>query len=372
MGRYCPKFGSGGYAQRQFVEVAAETATGKSSLSENFTREAERKGQFVTFLISEEPAFHRWERLGIHPSHHLILPTYEDATDGKDKKRMAAEPRMADALEAIKSPNCAGLVVDSAKAMVGLMQLFEKGKEKQGKKEFGSRLVAPRANFFEEFFNQIKEANNVAVIMILNHLYSSIGMDFRTDKEARKQTPGGNRLHFESYTRIAIKSRRLLHPKHHLIDKYKPQYGMHQYFDVYKNRWSPTWGSRQCEAKFYFKRDPYLLSPSEYDNEETAFKYGVYLGIIEAKKSEKLKVVGYNIDGKWFKGREEALLHLIKNYDLAYDIYLQLMKRHEEIFAPSDDDVKKTRASMSRKVTDTGRIDVEDTDDDEEEEEDDD
>lgn len=167
MGRYCPKFGNGGYAQRQFVEVAAETATGKSSLSENFTREAERKGQFVTFLISEEPAFHRWERLGIHPSHHLILPTYEDATDGKDKKRMAAEPRMADALEAIKSPNCAGLVVDSAKAMVGLMQLFEKGKEKQGKKEFGSRLVAPRANFFEEFFNQIKEANNVAVIMVL-------------------------------------------------------------------------------------------------------------------------------------------------------------------------------------------------------------
>jgi RecA/RadA recombinase len=365
LARIDPVIGNGGFAQRQFIEVSGDTSVGKSNLSDNFMVQCEKAGKFVVLVATEEPAYPRMLRTGVHLENHLILPTYE-AVD-EEEKYMLAEQRLMQAVETSKSSNCGGIIIQTVKGLVGSAQVYSKGKSSKGAKPFNESEMATRAILLEKYFNRIKKANKEAVIIFENHLYAKIGTDYVKDSGARLSTPGGNRLHCESFVRICMKSVRLRHKAHHLIDGFKPQYGLHQFFDVFKNRWSPVSGSRCCDAKFYFNRNPYLVSSAEFDNEETVFKYGVDLGIIDFKKL-KNGHIWYKIEGdkEAKKGREAMLTHLISNYDLSYSIYLQLMKRHDEIYAHhGSSEEKKSRASVVRQGVKVDDVEVEGDDDDE-------
>ncbi len=324
-GQVDPLKKNGGFPELLIFELYGPTGKRKTSMFEHLAYNIlmDDPNNIVMCLCTEDPDAKRLKGMGMPMDRYQILGLYNPATP--DVKRQLGEVALMDLVVASMFENVKLIGVDSLKALISILQMYEKGGVKDNKiKPFEDDDVAIRAKLVEKLINRILFARRSAILGFLNQVSDRIP-DARKDRFIialgdHDNTPAGRFKEAISPVRLRLEGKPLFVETELGVEdrKHKPQAGIRNIITIRKNRWGAPNIKIAVDFNFNTAAGP---GKGFYDNSEELFYYG--------RKAELITQNGvmYTFqDGQTARGRDACLDLLDADKALSEEIYLKLIE----------------------------------------------
>lgn len=353
------KFGNFGIRSRDVVELLGENGTGKTLTLLHMIKNALRKdpNAIAAILCSEPPPIERMRRMfSVRDMNRIFLigayhnPNPEDPKEVQQAFReMLAEECLRNLCNYAKDPKVVIIAIDSVKALVSGMHVFQGGKpalESNKVIDLTKSVPAIRARLMENMFERLLIERPVAVLVMVNHISESIG-DERYSKMGayyRQKTPGGRFKEFMCWVRIEVMSKPLfLKQEHPRIKGYHEQVGLEMQYWIFKNKYANKNGNRKVFVNYLFETD-------DFDHASMTIDSGLYLSEPRLDGLPFEEII--HVEGTWYtipgteitqipgtglpiKVQGKAALHalLTANPELRKKLDCKILPRHAEYFS---------------------------------------
>jgi recombination protein RecA len=297
--------GIGGLPQGRIVEIYGPESSGKTTLTLQVIREAQKLGMAAAFIDAE----------------HALDPVYAKNLGVDMDDLIVSQPdhgeQAIEILETLVDSGAVGIVVvDSVAALIPKAELDG---------EMGDHHVGLQARMMSKTMRKITskvQANNVLVIFI-NQIRMKIGVMFGSPET----TTGGNALKFFSSVRLDIRRTGAVKDGDNII-------GNETRVKVVKNKVAPPF--KQAEFQIHYGKGV-LLNGELLD-------YGVKLGLVDKAGA------WYAMDGdKIGQGKNNSVKYLTENPEAAAKLDAAIRKEYLSVAEDTSGDVETKTAPVEKK-----------------------